>query len=84
MPRHWIGLFHAVFFFVFFLYLFQNVAALNELPITTEADLLQSGQQLRTTVAQVKQEQRMRADLLQMNAEERTRELRKLDAVRSV
>ena len=62
----------------------QNVAALNELPITTEADLRQSGQQLRSTVAHVKQEQRMRADLLQMNAEERSRELRKLETVCTV
>ena len=62
-------------------YILQNIAALNELPITSEADIRKSGEQLRSTVGQVQHAQRLREDLLQMNYEENTRELRKMDMV---
>ncbi|GAV05188.1 hypothetical protein RvY_15356-3 [Ramazzottius varieornatus] len=57
----------------------KNVDALNELPITSEADVRKSGEQLRSTVGKVQHAQRMCEDLLQMNLEEYTRELRKIE-----
>ncbi|XP_055337941.1 intraflagellar transport protein 74 homolog isoform X2 [Paramacrobiotus metropolitanus] len=56
----------------------RNVAALNDLPIARETDILKSDKQFRSMVGQRRREQQLREDLLQMTFDENFRELKKL------